>query len=298
MPHLSFDCPYDSAAELISRLQVWEERGGLQQLKHLLLHDFQENYGDKYQKDDPSFKFAEAVISLSMTWNLQTCELQGPFCLNSAVGKLPNSIQMLHMLPHAGPSETHLSDLSRFSALRELKLDISAIHCEDCESEEYEYCAQFKHVKEGTKPQGPHTYDLLLDGQLDQLRSLTLKSPFCAKVDPDSDLASLLPRLHYLDTFIRGDEQGMLAAQQMIALPTLHKLCQEVSTDPNWSWNLVVPATACLRHFCLKGPLCYNSPRLHVDVLKPGMGFEGSRVHRVSLVQRQKTTPLDLVHAY
>lgn len=218
-----------------------------------------------------------------MTWNLQTFELQGPFCLNSAVSKLPNSIQMLHMLPHAGPSETHLSDLSRFSALRELNRDISAIDCEDCESEEYEYCAQFRHVKEGTKLQGPATYDVLLDGQLDQLRSMTLKSPFCAKVDPDSDLASLLPRL---DTFIRGDEQGMLAAQQMIALPTLHKLCLQVSTDANWSWNLEVPATACLREFCLKGPLCYNSPRLQVDMLKPGMGFEGSRVQRQRRLRR------------
>lgn len=39
MPHLSFDCPYDSAAELISRLQVWQKRSGLRQLKHLLLQD-------------------------------------------------------------------------------------------------------------------------------------------------------------------------------------------------------------------------------------------------------------------
>ncbi|KAL3145857.1 hypothetical protein ABBQ38_015226 [Trebouxia sp. C0009 RCD-2024] len=288
MPNLCFDCPYDSAAELIGRLQVWQKRGGLQQLKHLLLQDIQENYGDEYQKGDPSFEFAEAVISLSMAWKLQTCELQGPFCLTSAVGKLPESIRTLHLSPHAGPSETHLSNLSRLSALRKLYLDISALDCEDCDSQEWEYCAQFKHVKEGTKPQGPDTCDVLMDGRLDQLRSLTLKFPFCAKANPDCDLASLLPRLHYLDTFIRGDKQGMLAAQQMIVLPNLQKLCLQVSTDAMWSWHLEVPASACLRKFCLKGPLCYNSPRLHVDILKPGIGFEGSRVHKVFLLQRHR----------
>ena len=48
MPHLCFDCPYDSAAELISRFQVWQKRGALQQMKHLLLQDVQENFGDEY----------------------------------------------------------------------------------------------------------------------------------------------------------------------------------------------------------------------------------------------------------
>lgn len=173
---------------------------------------------------------------------------------------------------------------------------ISAIDCEDCDSEEWEYAAQwtpngvkpYSPVKESTNTYRPDTCDVLLDGRLGRLRSLTLKSPFCAKVHPDGDLASLLPRLHYLDTFIRGDKQGMLAAQKMIALPTLHKLCLQVSRDPNWSWNLVVPASACLRKFCLKGPLCFNTPQLYVDVLKPGVGFEGSRIYKVSFVQRQK----------
>ncbi|KAL3155975.1 hypothetical protein ABBQ32_012967 [Trebouxia sp. C0010 RCD-2024] len=52
MPHLCFDCPYDNAAELISRLQFWQKRhdGGLQKLKYLLLQDIQENFGDEYQK--------------------------------------------------------------------------------------------------------------------------------------------------------------------------------------------------------------------------------------------------------
>ena len=170
------------------------------------------------------------------TWALQSCELQGPFSLPSALVDLPDTIHTLCLIPHSAPNQTSLADFMGSASLQSLSLNVSWSLGEDPHDqynsyEEPDELSKFLHVSKYNLFDSMYshdTFDLLLDGRCPTLQSLTLQGLFCCKAAPGIDLASCLPVLQHLRTTVRGDEQGICLAQDMMGLPPLHTLVLEV----------------------------------------------------------------------
>lgn len=206
------------------------------------------------------------------------------------MSKLPDSISVLDLLPHAAPSQTRLSDFWRYPDLQDLSLGISVLDSDMYDSHEEDECSKFANAVKydgWTAEYMFETFDVLLDGRCDVLRSLSMQEPFCFKADPDVCLASYLPMLRYLNAIVKGDQQGMCLADQMVALPSLHTLDLEILGGDLWTWTMEVSEASVIQQFCLKGPR-YRKPKLYVELNKPGIGFEGSRVQRVIVAPFQR----------
>lgn len=65
--------------------------------------------------------FAQNMLTYAGLWNLQKCDLHGPFCLVTAVGTLPTTITSLSLHPFIGPPFA-LSAFHRFKSLESLSL--------------------------------------------------------------------------------------------------------------------------------------------------------------------------------
>ena len=106
----------DSLSE-IRWLQTWHKQGRLQQVQNLVL---EETVPPKYNKRKSWF--SQNVIICAGLWNLRSCSLNGPFCVESAVGLLPTSLQNLSLCPKSGPEDFCLSAFQRFTCLESLTL--------------------------------------------------------------------------------------------------------------------------------------------------------------------------------
>ena len=76
------------------------------------------------QEVKPYTTFAHNMVTYAGLWNLQKCELTGSFCLLSAVGTLPTTLQSLSLRAKAvgPPDEFALSAFLRFKKLESLTL--------------------------------------------------------------------------------------------------------------------------------------------------------------------------------
>lgn len=79
-----------------------------------------------FYESKPHTIFAQSMVTFAGFWDLQKCDLTGPFCLFSAVGTLPTTLQSLSLHPAYGPREFASSAFRRFSQLECLSLAWSA----------------------------------------------------------------------------------------------------------------------------------------------------------------------------
>ena len=70
--------------------------------------------------DEPKTHSAlfEASIMSAGVWNLRTCTLEGPFCLETAASLLPTTLQQLTLTVYEPPEVSYLSWFERFVALQ------------------------------------------------------------------------------------------------------------------------------------------------------------------------------------
>ncbi len=61
--------------------------------------------------------FQAAIMSAGF-WNLRTCTLEGPFCLETAASLLPTTLQQLNVTVYDPPEVSYLSWFERFVGLQ------------------------------------------------------------------------------------------------------------------------------------------------------------------------------------
>lgn len=79
------------------------------------VQDFLMNERAPDRLSPPHTSFAQNLVTYAGFWNLLKCDLTGSFCLFSAVGTLPTTLQSLSLHCDNGPTEFTLSAFQRFT---------------------------------------------------------------------------------------------------------------------------------------------------------------------------------------
>ena len=213
-----------------------------------------------------------------MSWNLQHCDLHGPFCFGLAVDNLPDTIQTLTLWPHSAPRSYFLDVFQRFSELQELSLGISLKFDPD---DQWNDGSRFNH-------------DMWLGGPFDKLRKFSLHTNFCLAMNfcTDISVCEAFPVLQSLTTRIKGDWQGKLMADEFMALSTLSKLDMRILSNYNATFDLVVPAASHVQQLKIEGPQD-RSPVVSIRFETPGIQLSAIMCQRCSMLKPESP----VVHA-
>ncbi len=109
---------YDGVTGVLRWLQTKQRQGQLQNLQNFCLYGetlFLSEYVDEPKMHSALF---DASIISAGVWNLRTCTLEGPFCLETAASLLPTTLQQLDLTVHEPPMVSYLSWFERFVGLQ------------------------------------------------------------------------------------------------------------------------------------------------------------------------------------
>lgn len=203
-------------------LQTCKKQGQLE-----LVRDFTMMEHFPFSSEPNTFTpFAQNMLTYAGLWNLQKCDLYGPFCLVTAVGTLPTTITSLSLHPLVGPYFA-LSAFQRFKSLESLSLayDLDEGYSEVSDrGSEYDLDEGSSEVSEcdymGTvEAYTPFTLDCILDS-VSELDLFDLHCGFA----PSYNLVLCLPNLTKFKARFSANTDGVGAACDAVALPCLQEL--------------------------------------------------------------------------
>ena len=195
----------------------------------------------------------QGLLVLSGCWDLQQCDLTGPFLVEAAAALLPCDLVGLRLEPHTHLPTLNLSTFKRFSKLETLQLSFEGCHA----------LVSPVHV--------------MLDCKLPMLEMLHLANePFCCV---SGTIDTSLPSLTDLNVQVEASQQGMALIDNLldhcVQLKRLTlSILESEFTQPMRSF--CIPKTSNLQHVWLDGPSNFT---LRLEVLKPDMSFDCSHVH-------------------
>lgn len=195
-------------------------------------------------------------------WNLSSCSVDGPFCLEAALGLLPTSLLKLELWPDAGPRVIRLSTFKRFSQLQTLKL---AVGLGDGEEDEAE----------------TPSYQLLLDTALSCLRHVVIHDDLLCELAQAVTIETCFSHLRSLQMHVRPDQKGRNLVEGVLALRKLQVLTLNILRESGPPWDLIVPKSSSIQHLVLKANQA-PSGTMTVQLQKPDIQFSCSGVATVS----------------
>ncbi len=251
---------YDGVTGVLRWLQTNQKRGHLQNLQNFCL-DGETLFLSEYvnQPKTQSALFEAAIMSAGL-WNLRTCTLEGPFCLETAASLLPTTVQQLKLTVYEPPDVSYLSSFERFVGLQ--LLYISGL------------------------PDWPGELQPLvmfeIDGTMPSLRELFVSTPFCCtETQQQVNLYLCLPSICQLFVLVLGDPDGARLAQGFFDLShlTYLDLCILDGTLP---WMVVVvPRASSVSTLRLVG---HKKPVVSLEIKKErDFAFECRGVPNVSM---------------
>ena len=257
----------EGAACALRWLQTKQRAGHLQNLRDFcLIH--QRLFRDEYEEPRLQSAFFEAAVMCTGFWNLQSCTLEGPFCLEQAVALLPTTLKQLDLTPVVAPREFYLSDLGRFVNMQLL-------------------------VLAGTEEALPPSNIYLSDGSMLALRSLKVYEPFQIMMDDvaepvevnhDAQLSSrvyiALPRLVQLSVSICADDAGIDLANVFLNLTGLKELAMYLTKSTSRSVVLRVSQSSSLAMLRIVGPRD-RSVEVSLEINKEQLEYECCRIANV-----------------
>ena len=195
--------PSYSAVSELRWMQAWQRQQRFQNVQEFSMAEDISLY-----ESNPHTTFAQSMVTYAGFWNLQKCDLAGPFCLFSAVGSLPTTLQSLSLHPDYGPREIASSAFQRFSQLEFLTLAWSA---------------------------DDFPCNFVLDCTLDSLCTLDLSGtydinviPSCA---PNCNIGACLPNISTFRGRVGSGEEGEYIACSLAVSKHLQEL-ELVLVDP------------------------------------------------------------------
>ena len=219
-------------------------------------------FREEYEEIRLQSAFFEAAIMCTGFWNLQTCTLEGSFCLEQAVALLPTTLKHLQLTTASIPHEFHLYMLNRFLNLQLLFL---------------------------SSPEDPSDEVLLvLDGTLPALRKLTFLWPFCITTEGMPSAAELQlmlsassPCLVQASVTICATEAGIVLADAFLSYKGLKELEMIICGGPSRIVNLSVPRSSSLTLLRLVGPV--SNVEISLVICKKSLEYECRRVTNVCM---------------
>lgn len=260
----------EGAACVLRWLQEKQRAGHLQNLREFWLFS-EALFREEYESIRLQSAFFEAAIMCTGFWSLQSCTLEGPFCMEQAVALLPAALKLLDLRPTAPPAHIDLSACERFPKLQLLQVG-------------------------GTPPiamaaDGPPS-SIYWNGNLPALRSLKAYEPFVVMVfeeDDDEDNNEnqwALPCLVQLDVCVLADGRGIALANCFINLKGLSELELCVLEGPDRQVVLKVLPTSSLSMLRLVGPQRHTEVCL--EIYKKTLEYECRRITSVFMPQSSR----------
>lgn len=251
------------AACVLRWIQAKQKAGHLQQLREFWLCA-DDLFRDEYEEIRLQSAFLEAAIMCTGFWNLQTCTLDGAFCLEQAVALLPITLKHLDLTPDVTPPDLHLSTLNRFMNLQWL----------------------FLAGRPGPLDSG--LISLILDGNLPALRKLEVGLPFFISIEGTPSAAELqlmlvasFPCLVQASLTMCATEAGIALANAFLSYKGLKELIMGISEGPSRFVMLSVPTSSSLTLLRLVGP--ENSTEISLEIRKKNLEYECRGVTNVCM---------------
>ena len=249
---------YDGVTGVLRWLQTKQRQGHLQNLQNFCLEGktlFLSEYVDEPKTHSALF---EASIMSAGVWNLRTCTLEGPFCLETAASLLPTTLQQLTLTVYEPPEVSYLSWLERFVGLQLLYLS----GLPDWPGEE-QPLVMFE-----------------VDGTMPSLRELIMSTPFCCTDTAQVNLHLCLPSICHLYVLVLGDPHVARLVQGFFELShlTYLNLCILDGTLP---WIVVVvPRASSVSTLRLVG---HKKPVVSLEIKERDFAFECRGVPNISM---------------
>ena len=254
-------CPmldYHGVTGVLRWLQTKQRHGHLQNLQNFCLNGqalFLSDYVEEPRMQNALF---EAAFMSAGVWNLRTCTLEGPFCLETAASLLPTSVQHLDLTVYEPPEVSYLSWFERFGGLQ--LLSVSGPYS----PEDGQPLVMFE-----------------IDGTMPSLREMFMSTRFCTEAEQQVNLHLCLPSIRQLDVLVLGDPHGARLAQSFFDLShlTYLGLCILDGTLP---WIvLVVPRASSVSALRLVG---HKKTKVSLEIEKErDFAFECRGVPNVSM---------------
>ena len=259
----------DGATGVMQWIQKKQKQGRMQNVRVFWLSAeslFQSDYSEQTRLQAAFF---DTAIMATGFWNLRTCTLEGPFCLETAASLLPTTLESLDMTLYDVPDISCLSMFERFVHLQLLYLS--------CVDGEALPAAVF-----------------LIDGTMPNLRGLHISCPFYIHHYEDHTLSTCFPSIVQLYVLVMANEDGSQIANALFDLKTLTQLSICILSGTSTWMTVVVPRSSSVSMLRLVGPTgCEVS--LEIEKEKDFV-FECRRVPNVSMPRPHKTmSPLHLV---
>ena len=237
------DTEVNTACHKLRLLQTWHREGRLQSLRKLCV--------DVDPKSANTSLLFQGLFVLAGFWNLSSCSVDGPFCLEAALGLLPTSLLKLDLWPGAGPKVIRLSTFKRFSRLQTLKL---AVGLGDGEEDEAE----------------TPSYQLLLDTALSCLRHVVIHDGLLCELAQAVTIETCFSHVRSLQIHVRPDQKGRNLVEGVLALQKLQFLALNILTESSPPWDLIVPKSSSIQYLVLTAE---QAPTMTVQLQKPDIQF-------------------------
>lgn len=233
------DYVYDGVIDVLRWLQTKQKRGHLQNLQNFCLDVETIFLSDFVNEPKTQSALFEACIMSAGLWNLRTCTLEGPSCLETAASLLPTTVQQLKLAVYEPAESSYLSWFERFVGLQ--LLSISGL------------------------PGWPLVM-FEIGGTMPSLRDLSISTPFCCtETHQQVKLHLCLPSICQLYVLVHGDPDGARLAQGFFDLSRLTYLSLCI-LDGTLPWiKLVVPRASSVSTLRLVG---HKMPEVSLEIMK------------------------------